>query len=97
MLKSLFFLFVFLSITLACDQAKQKCCWNYRCLDIRCNDRLVCSCRKYHDGCKNQHHGQSHGCFKGTLQAQKCTDDLSNNCVSNFLTEDWILRWLHYC
>lgn len=46
--------------------------------------KLDCICDHYHDGCKNQHHGESGGCHKlgGTLLGARCSDRLSKICVS---------------
>ncbi|RDI84400.1 hypothetical protein Vi05172_g5749 [Venturia inaequalis] len=85
MLKPLWFLFVFVSITLACDPVYHQCCWNFRCDRVICTGapKFQCHCDGVGlDGCKNQHHGQSEGCNKGTLLAQRCSGDLAKNCVS---------------
>ncbi|KAE9978566.1 hypothetical protein EG327_007349 [Venturia inaequalis] len=67
MLKSLWLIFVFFSITLACDPVYHNCCWNNRCVD--------------NSGCEtNQRRRGKDDCNKGTLNAQKCSDDLSNKC-----------------
>ncbi|RDI87815.1 hypothetical protein Vi05172_g2475 [Venturia inaequalis] len=84
MLKSLWLLFVFFSITLACDPVYHQCCWNNRCVDNSgCETYLntYCGiCVKRHDGCRNQRRRGKDDCNKGTLNAQKCSDDLSNKC-----------------
>lgn len=69
-----------------CDPVYHQCCWNNRCIDNSgCETYLntYCGiCVKRHDGCRNQHRRGKDDCNKGTLNAQKCSDDLSNKCVS---------------